>query len=119
MALDEQRRGSDRMSRALSTLPPEQREAVVLFELEEFSIEEIAAIQMVSVSAVKSRLARGRERLRRHYERLEFFSRGERPEREIPHVGATPAFGAVPVTGIAKAEGCGNRGAPLPEGETP
>ncbi len=60
-----------RASRALATLPPEQREAIVLFEIEGWSIEEIAASQTVTLSAVKSRLARGRERLRRWYERLE------------------------------------------------
>ena len=51
-------------------MPPEQREAIVLFELDGFSIEEIAAMQQVSLSAIKSRLVRGRERLRRHYQRL-------------------------------------------------
>jgi RNA polymerase sigma-70 factor, ECF subfamily len=64
---DEERRRADRVARALSTLAPEQREAVVLFELEALSIEEVAAMQGVSVSAVKSRLARGREKLRRFY----------------------------------------------------
>ncbi len=62
---------AERVSRALATLPAVQREAVVLFELERFPIEEIAALQGVSLSAVKSRLQRGRERLRRFYERLE------------------------------------------------
>jgi RNA polymerase sigma-70 factor, ECF subfamily len=65
-----ERRRAERASRALATLPAVQREAVVLFELEGFSIEEIAAWQKVSISAVKSRLQRGRGRLRRYYERL-------------------------------------------------
>lgn len=68
----EERRRAERASRALAHLPAVQREAVVLFELEGYSIEEIAAMQKVSSSAVKSRLQRGRERLRRHYERLGF-----------------------------------------------
>jgi RNA polymerase sigma-70 factor (ECF subfamily) len=59
-----------RMARALAGLPSVQREAVVLFEIEGFSIEEIAELQRGSVAAVKSRLVRGREKLRRHYERL-------------------------------------------------
>jgi hypothetical protein len=42
----------------------------VMFEVDGYPIEEIAAMQGVSLSAVKSRLARGRERLRRHYERM-------------------------------------------------
>lgn len=58
-----------RAAGALASLAAVQREAVVLFELDGFSVEEIANMQRVSVSAVKSRLARGRERLRRYYER--------------------------------------------------
>ena len=38
-------------------------------ELQGFSIEEIATIQEASIPAVKSRLSRGREELRRYYER--------------------------------------------------
>jgi RNA polymerase sigma-70 factor (ECF subfamily) len=53
---------------ALATLPAVQREAIVLFELEGWQVDEIAELQRVSVSAVKSRLARGRARLRLHYE---------------------------------------------------
>jgi RNA polymerase sigma-70 factor (ECF subfamily) len=72
---EEERLQVERATRALSTLPAAQREAIVLFELEGFSVEEVARLQKVSVSAVKSRLARGRERLRRHYARLGFGSR--------------------------------------------
>jgi RNA polymerase sigma-70 factor (ECF subfamily) len=63
--------GAERMARALATLPPEQREAVVLFEIEGFTLEEVAALQRTSISAVKSRVVRARARLRRHYEREE------------------------------------------------
>lgn len=69
-ATDEERQRAERASRALATLPAVQREAVVLFEIEGYSIEEIAVRQQVSVPAVKSRLQRGRGRLRRHYERV-------------------------------------------------
>lgn len=55
---------------ALAVLPAVQREAIVLFELEGWNVDEIAALQRVSASAVKSRLARGRARLRTHYQRL-------------------------------------------------
>jgi RNA polymerase sigma-70 factor (ECF subfamily) len=65
----EQIQRADRASRALASLKPEQREALVLFEIEGFRIEEIAAMQKASVSAVKSRLVRGRANLRRYYER--------------------------------------------------
>jgi len=60
---------ADRASRALQTLGAHEREAVVLFEIEGFSIEEVARMQCASVPAVKSRLVRGRARLRRFYER--------------------------------------------------
>jgi RNA polymerase sigma-70 factor, ECF subfamily len=60
---------AERVSRALATLPAAQREAVVLFELEGFAVKEIGELQKVSISAVKSRLQRGRDRLRRFYER--------------------------------------------------
>lgn len=66
----EERWRAERASRALSSLPAVQREAVVLFELEGYSIEEVAAWQKASVPAVKARLQRGRARLRRHYERV-------------------------------------------------
>ncbi|HEY1585124.1 MAG TPA: RNA polymerase sigma factor [Polyangia bacterium] len=67
--------GAQRMARALATLAPPEREAIVLFELEGFSLEEIAALQSSSLSAVKSRLVRARGRLRRHYERHERIAR--------------------------------------------
>jgi RNA polymerase sigma-70 factor (ECF subfamily) len=116
---DEERRGAERVSRALACLTPDQREAVVLFEMDGFSIEEITAIQRVSMSAVKSRLSRARRRLRRHYESLGFSTRGELPEREPAARGATPIFGAVPASGTPKTGGCGNRSGPLSEGGTP
>lgn len=63
----DERAGAESAARALAVLPAAQREAIVLFELQELTVEEIAEIQRTSVSAVKSRLARGRERLRRYY----------------------------------------------------
>jgi RNA polymerase sigma-70 factor, ECF subfamily len=57
-----------RIRDALATLPAAQREAIVLFEIEGWRVEEIAALQRMSPSAVKSRLARGRARLREYYE---------------------------------------------------
>jgi RNA polymerase sigma-70 factor, ECF subfamily len=88
---EEERVRAARVSRALGALPAEQREAVVLFELDGLSIEEIAALQRVSPSAVKSRLARGRTRLRRTYERWGFGSAkaGVRGEMIAPVEGET------------------------------
>lgn len=61
-----------RIRQALATLPIEQRLAVILHDLDGFTMEEIATMTDVSVSAVKSRTSRGRRRLRRFYERLGF-----------------------------------------------
>ncbi|MBC8466142.1 sigma-70 family RNA polymerase sigma factor [bacterium] len=55
---------------ALKKLSPVQREAVVLFEVMGMTVNEIADHQKVTQSAVKSRLARGRQNLREHYEAL-------------------------------------------------
>ncbi|MCX6155762.1 MAG: RNA polymerase sigma factor [Candidatus Kapabacteria bacterium] len=49
--------------KALDKLPESQKEAVILFEISGFSLEEIQAIQGGSLSGVKSRLKRARERL--------------------------------------------------------
>lgn len=69
-AWEEKRRGAARAGRALGELKPAQREALVLHDLEGCSVEEIAEMQRATPSAVKSRLARGREQLRRFYARL-------------------------------------------------
>ncbi len=60
---------SARARAALAVLPAEQRETIVLFELEGWQVDEIAALHKVSPSAVKSRLARGRDRLRAYYQK--------------------------------------------------
>jgi RNA polymerase sigma-70 factor (ECF subfamily) len=92
LALAEGRRRCERAARALATLPPEQREAVVLFDVDGYSIREIAALQRASESAVKSRLVRGRERLRRHYQKSGRLSpaAGASPPRTPASGGATP-----------------------------
>jgi len=60
-------RASDRsaVDRALRALPLEFREVIVLRELEELSYKEIAAVAQIPLGTVMSRLARGREHLRR------------------------------------------------------
>lgn len=49
--------------RALMDLPPEQREALVLTRAEDLTYEEAALVCGVAVGTIKSRIARGRERL--------------------------------------------------------
>ena len=53
------------VERAIAELPPAQREALVLFEYENLSMEEIAEITGSEPGAIKARLFRGRESLRR------------------------------------------------------
>jgi len=73
--------------RALSGLSPALREAVILFELEELSLAEMAATLEIPLHTAASRVRRGRERLRRELERM-----GCRP-------GLTPVAAAVPLLG--------------------
>jgi RNA polymerase sigma-70 factor (ECF subfamily) len=55
----------DAVHSAVAALPLLQREAVVLFEFEGLSLEEVAAAAGCDAGTVKSRLFRARERLRR------------------------------------------------------
>lgn len=57
------------VARAISSLPPLQREALVLFEYEELSLAEIATIVGVDANTVKARLFRAREKLRNRLDR--------------------------------------------------
>lgn len=57
------------VERAMATLPPLQREALVLFEYEELSLAEIAAVVGVDANTVKARLFRAREKLRARLDR--------------------------------------------------
>ena len=56
---------AEAVRKAVNALPPLQREAVILFEYEDMSLAEIACVAETDVGAVKSRLHRARERLRR------------------------------------------------------
>ncbi|MCL4465598.1 MAG: sigma-70 family RNA polymerase sigma factor [Chloroflexi bacterium] len=52
------------IAKGLAKLPPDQRAAVVLSDVQGFSYEEIAEVMECSLGTVKSRLSRGRGRLR-------------------------------------------------------
>jgi RNA polymerase sigma-70 factor (ECF subfamily) len=53
------------VAKAVQALPPLQREALILAEYEEMSLEQIASTTEAEIAAVKSRLYRARENLRR------------------------------------------------------
>ncbi len=55
---------SAEVRKAVESLPPLQREALILFEYEELSLAEVAAVVGVETGVVKSRLHRARRNLR-------------------------------------------------------
>ena len=59
----EEREERDRIAAAMAVLNPDQRAALVLVDMEGYSVEEAAAILGCAVGTVKSRCARGRARL--------------------------------------------------------
>jgi len=61
---------AEAVKRAILLLPPLQREALILAEYEEMSLEEIAQATAAEIAAVKSRLHRARQNLRRMLEPL-------------------------------------------------
>ncbi|HSB10784.1 MAG TPA: sigma-70 family RNA polymerase sigma factor [Blastocatellia bacterium] len=63
LAISSEREGA--IMRALGEIKQEYRIALVLREIEELSYEEIAETLSISIGTVKSRIARGREELRR------------------------------------------------------
>jgi RNA polymerase sigma-70 factor, ECF subfamily len=67
---------SEMVRKAIASLPALQREAIVLFEYEELPLEAIAAIAGAEVGAVKARLSRARESLRRRLEPVLFRDAG-------------------------------------------
>jgi RNA polymerase sigma-70 factor (ECF subfamily) len=55
----------ERIQSTLRRLPVHQRVAVIMRDIEGMSYEEIAGLLKVSVGTIKSRIARGREELKR------------------------------------------------------
>ena len=67
------------IQRGLQELPLEQREAVILCDIQGLSYEEIAATTQATMGTVRSRIARGRARLRNYlYKYRELLPRGYR-----------------------------------------
>jgi RNA polymerase sigma-70 factor (ECF subfamily) len=67
LVLDEEMAGE--VAQAIASLPPLQREALVLFEYEDLSLAEIAAVVGADSGTVKGRLFRAREKLRAKLDR--------------------------------------------------
>ncbi|HEV8415172.1 MAG TPA: RNA polymerase sigma factor [Bryobacteraceae bacterium] len=61
----EGREAADALNAAVASLPPLQREVLILAQYEELSLEEIARAVDAEIGTVKSRLHRARENLRR------------------------------------------------------
>ena len=77
------------LHRALALLPREQREAVALFEISGFPLEEIREIQGGTLSGVKARVARGRRKL------AKLLAVHDRSERDVVR-STTPKRGDAP-----------------------
>lgn len=66
------------IEQAIASLPEDMRAAIVLRDVQGFSYEEIARILDANVGTVKSRISRGREKLREKLaETLELFARND------------------------------------------
>ena len=83
-------RDKERLWRALQQVPAEFRTALVLFDIEGHSYDELAAIEGVPVGTVKSRLSRGRAALRKLLE-AETASDTRAPTLGSAGTNATPA----------------------------
>jgi RNA polymerase sigma-70 factor (ECF subfamily) len=79
------------LDRALARLPSEQREVVLLVGLEGMPYERVAEILGVPIGTVRSRLSRGRERLRELMGRdREPYSASSAAGKESPQTRASP-----------------------------
>ncbi len=56
---------TEHVRQAVETLPPLQREAVILFEYHDMSLADVALVAQTDVGTIKSRLHRARQRLKR------------------------------------------------------
>lgn len=87
------------LERALALLPPEQRAAVVLADVQGLRYEEVAEALGCSVGTVKSRIFRARERLRAHLQTVRSLAEPRAPaarptdERSNVTEAASPARG--------------------------
>ena len=80
----------DELRRALSMLPEDQREALILIGAAGMSYEEVSAIVGAAVGTIKSRVSRARDRLALIY------AEGEIPADDLPaHAAITAIFSQI------------------------
>ncbi|GJF34316.1 RNA polymerase sigma factor SigM [Kitasatospora sp. NE20-6] len=100
---------------ALHTLPVEQRSALVLVDMQGYSVAETAELLGVPVGTVKSRCARGRARLLPLVRHL----RGGDVSRETPSAGGAAPAGGSARTKADPAAGTGAAGSRTPDSGAP
>lgn len=66
------------LKQAVDRLNEDQRQLVILHDIEGFTLQEIHEMQGVSVGTLKSRLSRAREKLKEYLKKLEPFHENER-----------------------------------------
>ena len=77
---------------ALNILPPDQRQAIILSDIHALAYSEIAQVMATSVGTVKSRISRGRARLRTYLlERGELSGTPRRRTEQEESTGPSPA----------------------------
>lgn len=86
-----QQQEKQRLWRALRQVPVEYRSALVLFDLEGCTYDEVAAIENVPVGTVKSRLSRGRAALREILGESGDPAEGDENHAEAGTPGSTPS----------------------------
>jgi RNA polymerase sigma-70 factor (ECF subfamily) len=78
----EQRERAERLRRALEQVSPKRRAVVILHDLEELEVEEIAAVVGANLNTVRSRLRDGRRLLAQALERDPYFGDAACSEEE-------------------------------------
>ena len=67
-AFDETSKESNRYFEVITSLPSKYKDVITLYYYEDLSVEEIANTLQVSISCVKKRLERGREKIKKEIE---------------------------------------------------
>ena len=85
---------------ALDALPPQFRAAVVLYDIEGLTYEEVADVLGIKLGTVRSRIHRGRARLRESLAHREPTAPASVPRREAPRSRGRSTVSGFPVAAI-------------------